>query len=63
MSQFWFLTLRFEPIIFLLSQLVNIAGDPNHCFGVDEGFAALEKVIDPVSMWGMEDCGNTVCIP
>ncbi|XP_052045969.1 anthrax toxin receptor-like isoform X4 [Apodemus sylvaticus] len=28
-------------------QLVNIAGDPNHCFGVDEGFAALEKVIDP----------------
>ncbi|XP_052046282.1 anthrax toxin receptor-like [Apodemus sylvaticus] len=30
-------------------QLVNIAGDPNHCFGVDEGFAALEKVIDPLT--------------
>ncbi|GAB1298725.1 Anthrax toxin receptor-like [Apodemus speciosus] len=30
-------------------QLVNIAGDPNHCFGVDEGFAALENIVDPLA--------------
>ncbi|XP_021037551.1 anthrax toxin receptor-like isoform X2 [Mus caroli] len=30
-------------------QLVNIAGDPNRCFGVDEGFSALEGVVDPLT--------------
>ncbi|XP_017171500.1 anthrax toxin receptor-like isoform X3 [Mus musculus] len=30
-------------------QLVNIAGDPDRCFGVDEGFSALEGVVDPLT--------------
>ncbi|XP_028644923.1 anthrax toxin receptor-like [Grammomys surdaster] len=30
-------------------QLVNIAGNPDHCFGVDKGFDALEGVIDPLT--------------
>ncbi|XP_031218199.1 anthrax toxin receptor-like isoform X4 [Mastomys coucha] len=30
-------------------QLVSIAGDPDHCFGVDEGFTALEGIVNPLA--------------